>query len=118
MPLNPNQELVNYYLEKTKQKCTSKVYTRYLSSFKSLRTAGYTDMDIKSVVDYLVDHPPRQGFTPPFIQYVIEETLQKIRVQQMTNVQAFFESPEEVIDNNLEKFKSQDKKLPKGMVKF
>jgi hypothetical protein len=119
MALNANQELVNYYLAKTGRKCTNKLYVQYLSSFRALKNAGYTDLDIKKVMDYLVEHPPKQGFTPPYIQYVIEDTLQKIKVQEMKKIEVFFnDNTVNVKDDNGDKYKSQNKVTIKGMVKF
>lgn len=118
MPRTVQQELVDYYLLKTNQKATNRLYTAYLGSMKALVNAGYTEYDIKSVIDYLVEHPPRNGFKPAFIQYTIDETLQKITVERLRKVEQFFEPSIVEEGNNLEKFKAQTKTKQKGMVDF
>ena len=120
--LNENQEILNYFLKKTNQKATNKVYMGYMSNVKSLIETGYTKQQIESVIDYLVDHPPRNGFhSMGFIQYVIEETLAKIKVKQYENTQSFFEATTEAENDssNANKYISnKPNPLIKGGVKF
>lgn len=119
MPVSVGQELTNYYINKTQRKCTNQLYIRYMSSMKALLKAGYSEFDIKRVIDYLIDHPPKNGFTPPFLQYVMDDTLQKIKVNDMRKIEVFFEpSKEEETSDNAEKFKKQGSIKIKGLVDF
>ena len=77
------RELAKCFYSKTGLKCaTQKMFLSAVSSADALLRAGWTCSEVIEVIDYLIVHPPSKGFySLAFLQYVMDETMTKIRAQ-------------------------------------
>lgn len=112
------RELAKYFYDKTGLKCASqKMFFGAVSSGDALIKAGWTKQEVMQVIDYLIIHPPAKGmYSLAFVQYVMDETLDKIRaaeakkqMEQMTTAPTTVSAD----DDNRRKYEEQQRNKTK-----
>lgn len=118
--LTPAQEIVNHFIEKTNKRASTGWYRQQLGIANHLFDTGFTFDEVKSVIDYLVDNPPRNGFhSLGLLGYVMEEILIKIKAKEVKEQQQMqwqhYEDLNKHDDySNMQKFQQNNKPKVKG----
>jgi ssDNA-binding Zn-finger/Zn-ribbon topoisomerase 1 len=116
--MKPEQELAKYFYDSTGLRFTGTVYSKQIYAAKSLLKV-YSLEECKDCVDYLIKYPPRNGFNSlAYLQYVIDETLLKIKSEAIKDVQYVYEPelPIKADDDNRKKYEANNKPKLKGMM--
>jgi hypothetical protein len=114
-------ENVQWFVETSGLKMTSAEFKRNLSHMRQIFDAGFTEEEYKSVVNYLLIHPPKSGSLTSlgYLLYCMNQILDKIKSEEIRSHQ--FVVPELDIKeevSNAEKYKQNNNVKIKGTGKF
>lgn len=117
--MKPN-EVVVYFIEKFNLSPNKQEFMRYLGQCKAL-LKKYEDKEIVKVIDYLYIYPPKSRvYSFGFLQYVMEDTLNKIKTLEIKKENQNKISDFTIDDNKMKiNYNKNDNPFTKkGLIKF
>jgi hypothetical protein len=118
--LTPAQEIVKYFVDKTGKRATQGWYAQQIGIVNTLFKTGFTFDEVKTGIDFVMEHPPVKGFSSlGLLGYVLEDVLIKakakeIKEQQQSQWQHYEDMNKHDDYSNQQKFQQNNKPKVKG----
>lgn len=78
------QEIAKHWFEVRQERVTPAIFSRTIIQARKLMECGFSEEEIISSIDYLNENPPPKGLTSlGYLNYVINETLEKIKFKEI-----------------------------------
>ena len=78
------QNIAKFWFENRQERTTPAIFSRTIAQAKTLLNAGYSEEEIRKVILYLLDNPPKNGLSSlGYLSYVMNDTLKKVKIQEV-----------------------------------